>query len=293
MTNSHPKPLISEVDWYAIACKIREENRQLKEKIHQLENTVNQQRKQIKVQVIKNQDYQSLTEQEKNKLIRLEIDNKGLKNRIKEQEKHIEQQKNNITELVQQLEKIEQTTVRLERECVLLQDDYNEQKSQLRELEKENQDLKIRVQRQQRLSIQYKTTLDKYMQNSPIKQENKSSINIESWSEKPSLTGEDNQENKIDSKVEQDKKQEEIKEENHQGNVNNYQEIDTSDNIENINRESGYTSLFPILDPPNPAPENVPNGKVEEVKEIKRDEPKKPRKSFLQLPQFGRSKKEE
>lgn len=64
MTNSSSssKPLINDINWYAIASKIRNQNEKLKAKINDLENIIEEQKQQIKIQVIKNQDYSNLGE---------------------------------------------------------------------------------------------------------------------------------------------------------------------------------------------------------------------------------------
>lgn len=155
MANSSPsssKPLVNQVDWYAIASKIRIQNEKLKTKIAQLETIIQEQKQQIKVQVIKNQESSSLAENQQEKI-------QELQNKIAEKTEQINNQQTTINHLTKELEKIQQQMASLERECSLLQDNYNEQQNQLKQLEKENKELKTRLQRQQRYNIQYKTAL--------------------------------------------------------------------------------------------------------------------------------------
>jgi chromosome segregation ATPase len=146
-----PKPSLTNMDWYAIACKIRKQNQELKEKTVQLEKIIEEQKNQMKVPVIKNQEYQK--------------------------------QKSVIESLNSELKKNQQLAAGLERECSLLQDKYNEIQHQLKQTEKENKELQIRLQRQQRYNIQYKAALDQYLTVSSPTSPDVESLRIESWSE--------------------------------------------------------------------------------------------------------------
>ena len=70
-SESSSKPILTDVDWYAVACKIRKQNQQLKEQILKLETSIEEQKKQIKVQVIKNQDYLNLITDQSQKITEL------------------------------------------------------------------------------------------------------------------------------------------------------------------------------------------------------------------------------
>ena len=96
------------------------------------------------------------------------------------------------------MKKTQQLAASLERECSLLQDDFNSIKHSLKQKEKENKELQIRLQRQQRSNIQYKTALDnKYLTNPP----DVNSLGIKSWSEIESNNSSQNGNNTIQEQI--------------------------------------------------------------------------------------------
>ncbi|NCO76459.1 MAG: hypothetical protein GW795_11350 [Cyanobacteria bacterium] len=197
-SESSSKPILTDVDWYAVACKIRKQNQQLKEQILKLETSIEEQKKQIKVQVIKNQDYLNLITDQSQKITELSKEVDDNQERIKQQSKQYNQQKLSIENLTQELKKTQQLAASLERECSLLQDDFNSIKHSLKQKEKENKELQIRLQRQQRSNIQYKTALDnKYLTNPP----DVNSLGIKSWSEIESNNSSQNGNNTIQEQI--------------------------------------------------------------------------------------------
>lgn len=292
MANSSPsssKPLINQVDWYAIASKIRIQNEKLKAKIDELETIIEEQKQQIKVQVIKNQDYFNTEENQQEKI-------KELEKEIAEKNEQINNQKSTINELTQELENIQQHTASLERECSLLQESYNEQKNQLKKLEQENKELKIRLQRQQRYNIQYKTALDQVINasstenaNGVIKslQENdlppslfpnKIPLNSPKPEEIISNSQPIKQTNNVDEFPENSAKIESFS--RNQNEVNN--PLDSSD--KKLDNFSSFLKKSEIIDDKiqNPTPSTTNHQPQEEIK------PK--RRMFIQLPQFGKKK---
>ena len=139
------KPSISKTDWYAIACKIRTQNQKLKQKIINLETLLDEQKEQIKVQVLKNQDYEELISEQEETRSLLEAEISEYEEQISEKTQQIESQQSNINQLTQELQKIQQQTARLERECSLLQENYHDEQNKLKQREAENKDLRIRT----------------------------------------------------------------------------------------------------------------------------------------------------
>jgi len=297
MANSSPsssKPLINQVDWYAIASKIRIQNEKLKAKISELETIIEEQKQQIKVQVIKNQDYFNLEENQQEEIRQLELE-------ITEKDEQITNQSSTADALTQELEKIQQQTARLERECSLIQDSYNEQQHQLKQVEKENKELKIRLQRQQRYNIQYKTALDQVI-NASSGEGNANSV-IKSFTENslpPSFATNKNQLNSTTP--------EEIIPEN-QDIIDTIQENELKENILEIKpssqEENSNNSDFVKLASGESENQNNILKKVD-MKESKiaqetplnvnnedKEEKKPRRRMFIQLPQFGRKKDDE
>lgn len=62
-----------------------------------------------------------------------------------------------------ELESSQQRVAQLERECTLLQQRFSEKSTALQQAEASCSDLKARLQRQQRYTLQFKTALEKYL----------------------------------------------------------------------------------------------------------------------------------
>jgi DNA repair exonuclease SbcCD ATPase subunit len=116
---------------------LKQENEELKAKIAQLETT----------RGLENDEYsQQLLEQ-------LKLSNQTIKN-----------QKKMIETLSQQLEETQAQLSNLERECTQVQENYHQQTYKLIETEKHLQELHKRLLRQQRYTLEYKTTLEECFQ---------------------------------------------------------------------------------------------------------------------------------
>jgi hypothetical protein len=185
MSRSESSPInkssLTDKDWYAIACKIRKQNQEFKEKTNQLETIIEEQKNQIKVQVIKNQDQNNLIEEQHLKIETLEIKINNYEDKFNKKNLQYQKQKLIFDDINGELKKMQQLAAGLERECSLLQDKYNEIQHQLKQKEKENKELHIRLQRQQRYSSQYKAALDQYLTASPTNPSDVSSLGIKSW----------------------------------------------------------------------------------------------------------------
>lgn len=179
MSSSQSSPInkssLTDKDWHSIACKIRKQNQELKEKIAQLDNIIAEQKNQLTVQVIKNQDQNQLINEQYQKIKESDI-------KINQKNQQYEKQKTTFDTVNTELKKTQQLAAGLERECSLLQDKYNETQHQLKQKEKENKELQTRLQRQQRYNIQLKTSLDQYLTSSSVNPSDVGSLGIESWS---------------------------------------------------------------------------------------------------------------
>ena len=272
------KPLKHNIDWYAMACKIRTQNEKLKDKIVNLETLIDEQKEQIKVQVVKNQDCEQVIKQQAETQEILDIEIEKYQAQIEQKEERIATQQDTINQLIQELEKIQQQTARLERECSLLQDNYQEEQNKLQQMETENKDLRIRLQRQQRYNLQYKTALDQFLDTSstsPNRENN--SLGIKSWS--------DVQEN-----------------DNGNGNhstANDYDSIEVwgnSSETENTTKTEpeSLTTEDKAEEKPLPSQnESTKKTENQESREKQAEEKKSRGKLFIKLPQFGLKNKNE
>lgn len=277
------KSSVTDKDWYAIACKIRKQNQELKEKNTELEKLILEQKNQIKIQVINNQRHIQKIEE-------LEVKNNH-KNYLYEKQKVTTETINN------ELKKTQQLAAGLERECSLLQDNYNDIQHQLKQKEKENKELQTRLQRQQRYNIQLKTALDQYLNSSSINPSDVSSLGIESWSTDKSNNVASSW--SIDESLERETIN--VNQENSEVILNNLNQTNDQKNVNEItekinsfdlknNEKSNVTSIR--LDNNLTLPSVNKSEKIDNNLETKITDNshngKQRRKSFLKLPKFGK-----
>jgi predicted RNase H-like nuclease (RuvC/YqgF family) len=298
MSSSQSSPLnkssLTDKDWYAIACKIRKQNQEFKEKTAKLETIIEEQKTQIKVQVIKNQDQNNLIEEQHQKIEALDLKITHYEEKIAQKDQQYQKQKSIFDDVNSELKKTQQLAAGLERECSLLQDKYNEIQHQLKQKEKENKELQIRLQRQQRYNTQYKAALDQYLTVSSATSHDVGSLGIESWSkDQPNnltqinLFSEDekiNQENSevilnnLELKADQDI-------------VNNSSKNSDNSQLLNNNEKSSVSSILLennlSLPPLNKSEKKDNDLEVKTLDNFKNGE-KKARQSFLKLPKFGK-----
>jgi hypothetical protein len=163
---------LTNADWYKIACKIRDQNRELKIQISELEELLSNCQQSANEQIIAVEKKDILIECQQQQITNL---NKELSEQINlKKPTNSEEQKLEllIDNLSQELQQVQQQAARLERECSFLQDKYNQQEHLLKQQEKENQELQIRLQRQQRYNLQYKSALDQYLQSNVEEEKN-------------------------------------------------------------------------------------------------------------------------
>ncbi len=182
-------PNLQNIDWYAIASKIRKKYEEIQKTVYNLEKSLLGYHKEIekKDQIIEGKNKE--IEQYKQQL-----------NKLKAQRNNTDQQ-DFIEKLTSDLKESQIQRGSLERECSLLQENYNQQEYQLKEKDKENKELNIRLQRQQRITLEYKAILDKHLDSSSYPESNiinQSKGTIKSWSELNTIKS-SNQENKVDT----------------------------------------------------------------------------------------------
>ncbi len=296
-TSDSNKSTLTNKDWYAIACKIRTQNQELKQETSQLKTLIEEQKKQIKIQVIKNQDFEQKCREYENKIKQLETAVNDSHIHLEQQNEQYQKQKIVIDNLIKELKKTQQLAANLERDCSLLQDNYNEAQYNLKQKEKENKELQTRLQRQQRYNAQYKTALDHYLANSE-KPKDVNSLGIKSWSEN-NLSDQNHLVNgtsptvnstpeiptfldKIDRETELLDREIANIEQNLEDNINNKKSSETRENKIKSQDNSVNNLILP------PLKENI-SANQEVSKSEEKENKKKPRnQSFLKLPKFGK-----
>lgn len=178
--------LLKNVDWYSVAKKIRTSNRQLVQKIVELENLIHEKDEQLETQQRKCRSAETLIEQQTEELNQTQTELSNLYLDLESANQQKESQQKLIESLTLELKTSQEQIAKLERECSLLQDNFNQQKRQLLQAENQNKELQIRLQRQQRYTLQFKNALDHCLENPTEKTENQQDWEI---SLTPKLSG--------------------------------------------------------------------------------------------------------
>jgi chromosome segregation ATPase len=164
--------LLKNVDWYAMAKKIRNSNRQLVKKIMELESLIQQKDEQLETQQRRCRSAETLIEQQTEELNQTQTELNNLYLDLESANQNIESQEKLIKSLTLELKTSQEQIANLERECSLLQDNFNQQKRQLLQAENQNKELQIRLQRQQRYTLQFKNALDHCLEHPTEKNKN-------------------------------------------------------------------------------------------------------------------------
>jgi chromosome segregation ATPase len=165
--------ILSDIDWYAIAKKIRTSNRQLVKKIVDLEKLIQEKESKLETQQKQYINAENIIEQQTQELNQTQTEMSHLYHELENLNKQQENQQKVIEGLSQELKANQEHIARLERECSLLQENYNQQERQLLQGEKQNRELQIRLQRQQQYTLQFKNALDQCLGNSSEEIEDK------------------------------------------------------------------------------------------------------------------------
>jgi hypothetical protein len=160
-----PSPeFLQNADWYAIARRIRQHNRQLVQKIIALEKSLTESEEKLETQITSCRRADNLIEQQSQELKHSHQKITRLSYELENAHQEYQRQHTLIESLSQQLQASQERVALLERECSLLQDNYKQQKDQLLKAEKTQRELQIRLQRQQRYTLQFKAALDRYLE---------------------------------------------------------------------------------------------------------------------------------
>ncbi len=187
-------PNLQNIDWYAIALKVRRKYEALQQTVQNLEKSLTGYQKELKKKDIVLEQKNGEIEKYKNEL-------NQFTNQLEEKQDNKNQQQQLIEKLTLELKESQVQRGRLERECSLLQENYNQQEYQLKEKEKENKELNIRLQRQQRVTLEYKAVLDRHLEgfsHTEYDLINPRKSPIKSWSELNSNSS--NSQNQVNTK---------------------------------------------------------------------------------------------
>lgn len=184
------KEFLKNADWYAIARRLRQHNRQLVQKIVALEKSLSEYEETLEIKKRDCRAADNLIEQKTQELNYSHLEITRLSHELDNAHQEHQRQQILIENLSQQLQTSQERIAILERECSLMQDNYGQQQHQLLKAEKNNRELQIRLQRQQRYTLQFKAALDQCLE-SPSEENSNETLDkkvelqlqaIQSWS---------------------------------------------------------------------------------------------------------------
>ena len=151
-------------DWFALACKLRQRNRELIKTVVQLEQALADSQEQLHSQIMRTRSADTLIARQAEELEKTQEQVSHLFHELEASHQAAQHQQTLIETISEQLEASQEQVAQLERECTLLQQDYNQQAQKLLETGKQVQELRSRLHRQQRYTLQFKAALEQCLE---------------------------------------------------------------------------------------------------------------------------------
>ncbi|MGK7929715.1 MAG: hypothetical protein AB4290_31475 [Spirulina sp.] len=154
---------VNEADWFTLARKLRQRNRELLKKVATLEQALTQTREDLETERRRARQNSLPSSKPDPELLEAQAQIELLFQEL-EASHHVAQRQHSLIEtLTSQLEVAQTHIVQLERECALVRQRYEEQSQLLVQASDNSQQLRDRLSRQQQYTQQFKTALDKYL----------------------------------------------------------------------------------------------------------------------------------
>ena len=150
-------------DWFNLARKLREQNRELLESIVKLEQSLAESQQQFQEQGQQARRNDFLITQKT-----VQVDT--IKAQLKTVQKQFQQQQQELSTLQEKLGTTQSRLAHVESQCTLIKQRYREKADRLDHSQKQVEELQARLQRQQRYALQYKAALDECLSKSTKKQ---------------------------------------------------------------------------------------------------------------------------
>ena len=163
-TDSSSENCTKNIDWHALAHKLRERNRELVKTVVQLEQALTDSQEKLQSQILRTRSGDTLIAQQTEELNTSQEQIAHLCHELETSRQTAQHQQILIETLSNQLEASQEQVAQLERECALLQEDSEQQTEKLSEAEQQVQELLSRLSRQQRYTLQFKAALDRCLE---------------------------------------------------------------------------------------------------------------------------------
>jgi hypothetical protein len=156
-----------ESSWFAVVQKLRQRNRQLLTQVTQLEQLLSECNAELQVQAAHFQERELLIAQQNLELETAQSQVSRLFHELESSHQAAQRQQILVETLSEQLEGTQERIAQMERECALTQQHYDEQSHQLLQSANTCRELRTRLHRQQRQTLQFKAALEKCLEVSP------------------------------------------------------------------------------------------------------------------------------
>ncbi|MEM9540650.1 MAG: hypothetical protein AAGA60_14245 [Cyanobacteria bacterium P01_E01_bin.42] len=154
---------VNEADWFTLARKLRQRNRELLKKVATLEQALTQTREDLETERRRSRQNSLPSSKPDPELLEAQAQVELLFQEL-EASHHVAQRQHSLIEtLTSQLEVAQTNIAQLERECALVRQRYEEQSQLLVQASDNSQQLRDRLSRQQEHTQQFKAVLDKYL----------------------------------------------------------------------------------------------------------------------------------
>lgn len=154
----------NDADWFALAQKMRQRNRRLLDQVTQLRQGLKEAQETLQLEQIRGRERETLLAQQSEELNTTQEQLTRLFQTLEASHQAAQRQQILIETLSEQLQSSQERVAQLERECALTQQSYNEQAHQLLQAANTCRELRTRLHRQQRQTLQFKAALEKSLE---------------------------------------------------------------------------------------------------------------------------------
>lgn len=162
--NEDSLPRLRDADWFSLARKLRQRNRDLLKKVASLEQDLADTQETLQAEIARSRSSETLSAQQSKEFHASQEKINTLLSELELSHQTAQHQQALVETLSEQLEVAQQRVAHLEQECTLLQQHYDEQAQHLRTAQQQSQELSLRLQRQKRKTLQFKAALDKCLE---------------------------------------------------------------------------------------------------------------------------------
>ncbi len=152
------------VDWFALARKLRQDNRQIVKNLVEREEELALVKEQLQAQITKTKSADILVKQQTEELNIAQEQITRMLQELEEAQKIINQKQKEINQFLGELTESKQQIGVLERQCSNLQDNYEKEKQKASLFEQNLKESEFRLKREQRYNLQFKAALNQCLE---------------------------------------------------------------------------------------------------------------------------------